>query len=79
MPIYPALALLIGSAISAGGRRIRTATGVLLAISMLLCVALTVLIALVWRLPHGRQHFDGPDPTSRTVHAVDGPHSRPDA
>jgi 4-amino-4-deoxy-L-arabinose transferase-like glycosyltransferase len=51
MPIYPALALLIGSAISTGGRRLRTATGVLLAISTLLCVALTVLIALVWRLP----------------------------
>lgn len=51
MPIYPALALLIGSAISAGGRRVRMATGVLLAISMLLCVALTVLIALVWPLP----------------------------
>ena len=51
MPMYPALALLIGSAISAGGRRVRMATGVLLAISMLLCVALTVLIALVWRLP----------------------------
>jgi 4-amino-4-deoxy-L-arabinose transferase-like glycosyltransferase len=51
MPIYPALALLIGSAISTGGRRLRTATGVLLAISTLLCVALTILIALVWRLP----------------------------
>ena len=51
MPIYPALALLIGSAISAGGRRVRMATGVLLAISTLLCVALTVLLALVWRLP----------------------------
>jgi len=51
MPIYPALALLIGSAISAGGRRVRMATGVLLVISALLCVALTGLIALVWRLP----------------------------
>jgi 4-amino-4-deoxy-L-arabinose transferase-like glycosyltransferase len=51
MPIYPALALLVGSAISAGGRRIRAATGVLLVISILLCAVLTVLIALVWRLP----------------------------
>ena len=51
MPIYPALALLIGSAISAGGRRVRMATGVLLAISMLLCVALTVLMSLFWPLP----------------------------
>src|SRR4029077_16082575 len=51
MPIYPALALLTGWAISAGGRRVRMATRVLLVISTLLCVALTVLIALVWRLP----------------------------
>ena len=51
MPIYPALALLIGSAISAGGRRVRMATGVLLVISMLLCLALAVVIVLVWRLP----------------------------
>ena len=79
MPIYPALALLIGSAISAGGRRVRAATGVLLVISTLLCVALTALIALVWRLPAVGQHFYGPDPTSRTVHVVDGSHSRPDA
>jgi 4-amino-4-deoxy-L-arabinose transferase-like glycosyltransferase len=51
MPIYPALALLIGSAISAGRQRVHTATAVLLVISTLLCVALTVLNALVWRLP----------------------------
>jgi 4-amino-4-deoxy-L-arabinose transferase-like glycosyltransferase len=51
MPIYPALALLIGSAISAGGQKIRTATAVLLAVSSLFCVALTVLLLLVWRLP----------------------------
>jgi hypothetical protein len=51
MPIYPALALLIGSAISAGGRRVRAATSVLLVILTLLCVALSVLIALVWHLP----------------------------
>jgi 4-amino-4-deoxy-L-arabinose transferase-like glycosyltransferase len=54
MPIYPALALLIGSAITEGGRRVRAATGVLLVMSTLLCVALTVLIALVWRLPAPR-------------------------
>ena len=51
MPIYPALALLIGSAISAAGRRVRTATRVLLVVFAMLCVALIVLIALVWRLP----------------------------
>jgi hypothetical protein len=50
MPIYPASALLMGSAISAAGRRVRMATRVLLVISTLVCVALTVLIALVWRL-----------------------------
>jgi 4-amino-4-deoxy-L-arabinose transferase-like glycosyltransferase len=51
MPIYPALAVLVGSAISAGGRTIRAATGVLFAASTLLCAALTVLLVLVWRRP----------------------------
>ena len=51
MPIYPALALLVGSAISTGGRRVRAATYVLLAATTLLCAALTVLLVLVWRLP----------------------------
>ena len=51
MPIYPALALLVGSAISARGRRVRGATGVLLVASTLLCVALGVVLAWVWRLP----------------------------
>ena len=51
MPIYPALALLVGSAISAGGRRVRAATYVLLAATTLLCAALTVLLVLVWQLP----------------------------
>jgi 4-amino-4-deoxy-L-arabinose transferase-like glycosyltransferase len=51
MPIYPALALLIGSAIGSGARKVRVATGVLLAVSTLLCAALTVFLMLVWRLP----------------------------
>ena len=51
MPIYPALALLVGSALSAGNRRVRAATGVLLWIFTLLCAALTVLLAVIWRLP----------------------------
>jgi 4-amino-4-deoxy-L-arabinose transferase-like glycosyltransferase len=51
MPIYPALALLVGSAISAGGRRIRTATVVMFTISSIVCLVLTVLLVLVWRLP----------------------------
>ncbi len=51
MPIYPALALLVGSAIGSGSRRVRAATGILLAVSTLLCAALSVLLMLVWRLP----------------------------
>jgi 4-amino-4-deoxy-L-arabinose transferase-like glycosyltransferase len=51
MPIYPALALFVGSAISTGGRRICTATTVLFTISSVVCAALTVLLVLVWRLP----------------------------
>jgi 4-amino-4-deoxy-L-arabinose transferase-like glycosyltransferase len=51
MPIYPALTLLVGSAISAGGRRIHVATSALFGVSALLCAALTVLLVRVWRLP----------------------------
>jgi 4-amino-4-deoxy-L-arabinose transferase-like glycosyltransferase len=51
MPIYPALALLVGSAISTGGRRIRTATSVLFIISSVACVVLTVLLVQVWHVP----------------------------
>ena len=51
MPIYPALALLVGSAISAEGRRVRAATTVLLAAFTLLSVTVAVLLVLVWRLP----------------------------
>ncbi len=51
MPIYPALALLVGSAISAGGRGVRAASGLLLVVFALLCAALTVLLGVVWRLP----------------------------
>ena len=51
MPIYPALALLVGSALGGGSRRVRVAMGVLLVIFSLLCVALTVLLAMVWHFP----------------------------
>src|SRR4029077_20541053 len=46
MPIYPALALFVGSAISAGGRRIRTATAILVTISAVMCAVLTALLVL---------------------------------
>jgi 4-amino-4-deoxy-L-arabinose transferase-like glycosyltransferase len=52
MPIYPALALLIGSAIAAGGRWIRNGTRVLIGICGLLFVVLATLLAMSWRLPH---------------------------
>src|SRR6266851_3270802 len=51
MPIYPALAITLGSAASARGGRVRTATNVLLAVSALLCATFTLLLVLVWRLP----------------------------
>ncbi len=51
MPIYPALAVLVGSAISAGGRRVRAATRILLVVFTLLCATLTALLGVVWRLP----------------------------
>jgi 4-amino-4-deoxy-L-arabinose transferase-like glycosyltransferase len=51
MPIYPALALLVGSAISSRGRRIGTATAVLFTICSILSAVLTALLILVWHLP----------------------------
>jgi 4-amino-4-deoxy-L-arabinose transferase-like glycosyltransferase len=51
MPIYPALALLVGSAIAAGGSWVRNGTRVLIAICGTLFVALTALLAMSWRLP----------------------------
>jgi hypothetical protein len=49
MPIYPALALLTGSALAAGGRWISVASRILLGITTLLFVVLAVILALVWR------------------------------
>jgi hypothetical protein len=51
MPIYPALALLIGSALAAGGRWIRIGSRVLLGITTLLFFALAAILAMVWRTP----------------------------
>jgi 4-amino-4-deoxy-L-arabinose transferase-like glycosyltransferase len=54
MPIYPALALLVGSAMSSGGRRVRAGTGILLALFAFLFATLSVLLLQVWRLPADR-------------------------
>ena len=51
MPIYPALALLIGSALAAGGRWIRVGSRVLLVITTVLLVVLAAILVLVWRTP----------------------------
>ena len=51
MPIYPALALLIGSALAAGGRWVRIGSRVLLIVSAALFVVLAGILALVWRVP----------------------------
>jgi hypothetical protein len=51
MPIYPALALLIGSALAAGGRWIRIGSRLLLGITTVLFVALAAVLAMVWRTP----------------------------
>ena len=51
MPIYPALALLIGSALAAGGRWIKIGSRVLLGITTALFLVLTAVLALVWRTP----------------------------
>ena len=51
MPIYPALALLVGSVLSAGGRWVRAGTYALLAVSTILFTVLSFLLASVWRVP----------------------------
>ncbi len=50
MPIYPALALLAGSVLSAGGRWVRAGTYALLAVSAILFTVLSFLLASVWRV-----------------------------
>lgn len=51
MPIYPALALLIGSAIATGGSWVRNGTKVLACVFGLLFVALGALLAMSWNKP----------------------------
>lgn len=51
MPIYPALALLLGSALASGERRLRAATWTLQFISALIFAALAFVLLMVWRLP----------------------------
>lgn len=51
MPIYPAVALLIGSALAAGGRWIRTGSRVLFGTTTALCLVLATILTLVWRTP----------------------------
>jgi hypothetical protein len=51
LPIYPALALLIGSTLSSGSRWVSQGTRVLLTVFTLLAATLSVLLLFVWRLP----------------------------
>jgi hypothetical protein len=50
MPIYPALALLVGSVLSRGGRWVRAGTYALLATSSILFAVLSVLLLSVWHV-----------------------------
>jgi hypothetical protein len=51
MPIYPALALLVGSVLGNGGRWVRTGTSVLIATSAILFAVLSIVLLSVWRVP----------------------------
>jgi Dolichyl-phosphate-mannose-protein mannosyltransferase len=51
MPIYPALALLVGSALSTGGRWQRVGTGILTAVFAIVSAALSIVLLQVWHLP----------------------------
>jgi 4-amino-4-deoxy-L-arabinose transferase-like glycosyltransferase len=51
MPVYPALALLLGSALASGATRLRAATWTLQFISASIFAALAFVLLMVWRLP----------------------------
>jgi 4-amino-4-deoxy-L-arabinose transferase-like glycosyltransferase len=51
MPIYPALALLLGSALASGATRLRAATWTLQTVSVVILAVLSFALAMVWRLP----------------------------
>ncbi|MBZ5509157.1 MAG: glycosyltransferase family 39 protein [Acidobacteriia bacterium] len=51
MPIYPALALLLGSALASGTQRLRTGTWTLQAVAVLIFTALAIVLVMVWKLP----------------------------
>ena len=51
MPIYPALALLVGSAMAEGGRWIAWATRVTTAMFLVVFAVLSALLISVWRIP----------------------------
>ncbi len=51
MPIYPGLALLLGSAITSETSRMRLGTRILQGISGVACLALAIILVMVWRLP----------------------------
>ena len=54
MPIYPALALLVGSVLGNGGRWVRAGTYALLGVITILFAVLSALLLSVWRIPaHG--------------------------
>ena len=76
MPIYPALALLIGSALAAGGRWIRVGSRILLvdhgrAVSR----RLAAMLAMVWRTPARGRHLPGAVAEPGCLHALDGTHA----
>ena len=51
MPIYPALALLVGSVLASNSRWVRTGTYALLAVCAILSAVLFTLLLLVWHVP----------------------------
>jgi 4-amino-4-deoxy-L-arabinose transferase-like glycosyltransferase len=79
MPIYPALALLVGSTLSAGGRWVRAGTRVLTAVFCNPVSRALSLARLGLACSRRGQYFPSSDPASRTLHSISGPYGRPDA
>jgi hypothetical protein len=51
MPIYPAIALLLGSTMASQDKRVRAGTWILQAVSAVVCVTLAFVLLRVWRMP----------------------------
>ena len=76
MPCYPALALLLGSAMAAGGAWIKRGNWALSAIALLAAIACSDLVVPGAECARPRRYLAGPQQPPGSVHALARPHGR---